>query len=124
MTHDIDERELKTAIELYVQESYSRHPDYSSKAQIILNGIEERVDYLKEQIRRGFAAECVLGLPPRWEHARIRIKIDFKDRYSFWVDTNDDGDENDLNCDKAKNQEYKRRIEKAWKDVGLPVRED
>jgi hypothetical protein len=74
------------------------------------------------ELKKNDRFELILGFK-EWQHARLIYGIpNGKKEYCFWVDTNDDGDENDPNCPYRENHQLKSHIEAYWQRAGLPVR--
>ena len=112
--NELNEKDLRTAINLYYEIAYEK--------KLSPSAVEGLVISVKEQIMKSGYSANDIGLPG-WIHAKFRVGDPNWDPYCYWVDTNDIGDEADPNCNQEQNLEYKLKIESAWREANLPVRE-
>ena len=103
------EEQLRLALKIYVDVAYGKQPHQSTT--------EGRMEGLQEELRDVYYADLRLG-HPTWDHQKMCVKYR-SNGLEFYVDTNDDGYP-DTNHEV--NQEYRNKIESAWKEAGLPVK--
>lgn len=111
---ELNESELRTAVNIYHKVAYGNeiHP---CKMEGIIVSIKDSPKF------RG-RLEIILGLPG-WPHARLIVSNENPgNKFNYWFDTNDDGDESDPNCNHEQNLEYKVKIENALREANIPVR--